>query len=798
MSFTAIITANVQDFEKGVQQAQKSIDGLEKGVSTRLQNIGTKFTEIGQRMSLITVAFVAAGGASFKMAADFQDAMGATEQVFKTVSKAMQDWAQNLSPQYGIAKGEALQYSNMMGSMLVNIGQLTEEQAAKQAQTLIMLAGDLTAMFGGTTADAVRALTGALKGNNSMLDNYGMAVNDATVKARALEMGLVSQGKEMSLAAKQAATLSLIMDQSGAAQGQASREADGASGSMRQLQTEIKNLSTQFGEVLLPVITPIISAIGNFVSSLRNVSPAMLTVGVVIAGMMAALSPLFIIIGQIIAILPTLKAGFLAVSVAIGGITAPVALAVAGIAALVGGIIYFSTRTKEATSAADAFARINKIANESIIREIAQLNVLLKIARDEKISKDKRLEAIEKINAISPQYLGALKLETIGTKQADAAVKNYTDSLRENARQRAILSKVTELETQRVGLEEKLLKEQGRKLNPYLGGTEETRANAITLINRQISAIDKQIDVYSSFVSVTKSGGTETKKILDDTNLTLTDTNKIAKSIVELSVFDELIGDGSNFNEIVKKLSDKIKELEDNLSGLRNGRILSKNIKTDIENTTKKVGELKTALTSLTGGAFGDVSDMGKIKTPDMIITPIIDTSKIDVGMAAVKTKLADAVVDLTDMTSSGITSFAQIIGKSFGSGNWDNIGSELISAIGGLAQQFGSMLIGMGVAALALKKLVLSPMTAIAAGVALVALGAAASAAASNMVNKTTGGGGASYGGGATGSYQSVSTQGASEYRGQYQDEYTVNFKIGNDELIGTLERANQKRNRI
>ena len=68
-----------------------------------------------------------------------------------------------------------------------------------------------------------------------------IVANDATVKARALEMGLVSQGSEMSLAAKQAATLSLIMEQSGAAQGQASREADGASGSMRQLQTEIKN-----------------------------------------------------------------------------------------------------------------------------------------------------------------------------------------------------------------------------------------------------------------------------------------------------------------------------------------------------------------------------------------------------------------------------------------------------------------------------------------------------------------------------------------------------------------------------
>ena len=63
-----------------------------------------------------------------------------------------------------------------MGSMLVNIGGLTQDQAAKQSASLIQLAGDLTAMFGGTTQDAVRALTGALKGNNTMLDNYGMAV----------------------------------------------------------------------------------------------------------------------------------------------------------------------------------------------------------------------------------------------------------------------------------------------------------------------------------------------------------------------------------------------------------------------------------------------------------------------------------------------------------------------------------------------------------------------------------------------------------------------------------------------
>ena len=61
MSFTAIISANTSEFEKGVQQAQKSIDGLEKSVSSNLSKIGDKFTNIVQKMSIASAAIVAAG-----------------------------------------------------------------------------------------------------------------------------------------------------------------------------------------------------------------------------------------------------------------------------------------------------------------------------------------------------------------------------------------------------------------------------------------------------------------------------------------------------------------------------------------------------------------------------------------------------------------------------------------------------------------------------------------------------------------------------------------------------------------
>ena len=64
--------------------------------------------------------------------ADLQDAMGATEQIFKGAADSVKSWADNLESYYGIAEGEALEYANMMGSMLVNIGGLTEQEAASR------------------------------------------------------------------------------------------------------------------------------------------------------------------------------------------------------------------------------------------------------------------------------------------------------------------------------------------------------------------------------------------------------------------------------------------------------------------------------------------------------------------------------------------------------------------------------------------------------------------------------------------------------------------------------------------
>ena len=122
----------------GVKFSEK----MEK-VSDSLGNIGKKAIDAGKTLSAtVTAPILAAGTASFKFAADLQDAFGATDQIFNKASASVKGWADNLESYYGISESEALTYANTMGAMLQNIGKLSEVEAAKQSQILVELAGD--------------------------------------------------------------------------------------------------------------------------------------------------------------------------------------------------------------------------------------------------------------------------------------------------------------------------------------------------------------------------------------------------------------------------------------------------------------------------------------------------------------------------------------------------------------------------------------------------------------------------------------------------------------------------------
>lgn len=95
-------------------------------------------------------------------------------------------------------------------------------------------------------------------------------------------------------------------------------------------------------------------------------------------------------------------------------------------------VAYLRDMNKELTTSERIEKDLNDIRQQStkaVRVERAEVEQLLEVARNEKLSKGEREAAIRRLNEISPEYLGNLSLEKINTEQATAAVNSYVDSL---------------------------------------------------------------------------------------------------------------------------------------------------------------------------------------------------------------------------------------------------------------------------------------------------------------------------------------------------------------------------------
>jgi hypothetical protein len=685
MSFVAQITADISNFDKNIKKATDIADSSTKKMQAKFDKLGDTFVKVGAKASILSAGLVAVGTKAFLMAADIEDAVGATEQIFGDNANSVNTWASKLDSSFGIAKKEALEYSNLMGSMLINIGKLTKEEASKQSAKLIELAGDLTAMYGGTTADAVRALTGALKGNNTMLDNYGMAVNEALIKQKALELGLVGVNGEMTLQAKQGATLALIWEQTGAAQGQAAREADGASGAMRALKTEITNLTTELGEVLLPVITPIVVGLRDIVSGIRDLSPEAKKVIVIVAGIAAAIGPLLLGLGSLLKMLPLITAAFTAM-------TGPIGIAVT---AIVTGATLIITHWNEIKAASRNVVKYIKDDWERLKESFEVTNS--SISKLMKGDFNGWMDDIKKSFNLTVDYL-----------------KNRWEQLKG------------------IFKDDKIGNPDQKGLEAALAANEMT--GSMGAVKKAVEeTVQPTIDLGKANDDLAKSQ----EKVVEN----LKAMKLVIPKKEEYSLFDALFTQSGN-------------EL-----------ILNPTIEPRID-----PAELKSKMYETVKSAMGDLSE----------------------GIEVIS-------IDLTDMITSTLTNVFSAVSTAIMEGDnvMEALGASLLGTLGGIMVDLGKMAIGIGVGLEAIKKAFqsLNPALAIGAGVALIAIGSLFSAGARKLSQSIGGGGGYSS---APSLRSTEPSYGASEYRGAYQDDFKVEFKIGSNELVGVLDTAEQRRNRL
>ena len=318
MAKTAILSLRILSDEKnavaGMGKANKAASGLAKGVGL-LGGVfaATKILQFGKD------AVSAAG--------DLEQSVGAIDTVFKGGAKEMHKFSAAAAQNVGLSKNEYNELGTLIGTQLKNGGTAMKDMGG-ETNKLIGLGADLSSMFGGTSKDAVAALSSALKGERDPIEKYGVSLNQAKIDAEAAALGFKKVGGTLSTEANQAATLSLIMKQTADAHGNFAKESNTLQGQQQRAAATWANITATIGGIFLPIVakafgfinSTVLPIISNLVNNLGSggMGGAFEMLGPAIATILTVMNPLSIVWQSLLPLLPQIITMFQTIAAVVG------------------------------------------------------------------------------------------------------------------------------------------------------------------------------------------------------------------------------------------------------------------------------------------------------------------------------------------------------------------------------------------------------------------------------------------------------------------------------------------------
>jgi phage-related protein len=193
-------------------------------------------------------------------ASDLGETTSKVSQIFGSDAlPALQDFAAGAAKSLGQSEQSALDAAATFGVFGKSAG-LAGGDLAGFSTEMVTLASDL-ASFGNTSPEeAIEAIGSALRGESEPIRKYGVLLDDATLKNRALALGLISTTKDaLTPQQKVLAAQAEILAQTSDAQGDFARTSGGLANQQRILAAQLANGKTALGELFLPAATAVVS-----------------------------------------------------------------------------------------------------------------------------------------------------------------------------------------------------------------------------------------------------------------------------------------------------------------------------------------------------------------------------------------------------------------------------------------------------------------------------------------------------------------------------------------------------------
>lgn len=187
----ARLTGDASGMVTAFRKASAEADKMRKNIKDRSDKIKSEMESLAMPAGVVAGGLLISAKKIGDWAADAEQNVGAVETVFKQYADTVKKRSEEASTAVGLSKSEYQSFSTLVGSQLKNLG-TPFEQVADKSDNLIKKGADLASMFGGTTTNAIEAISSALKGEMDPIEKYGITLNQATLEAIALKNGLVS------------------------------------------------------------------------------------------------------------------------------------------------------------------------------------------------------------------------------------------------------------------------------------------------------------------------------------------------------------------------------------------------------------------------------------------------------------------------------------------------------------------------------------------------------------------------------------------------------------------------------
>lgn len=282
------------------------------------------------RVQLLAVsgALTGVAGVSVKAASDLGEAQNKANVTFGEAASVIQEFAAASADAFGISRRAANEYTATLGNILQSSG-LSQKAAAEMSVELTKLAADLASFNNIPIDEALMKLRSGLVGQAEPLRTVGVLLSEAALQSKALELGLVRQGQELTEGAKVQARYALILEQTRTAQGDFTRTSDQLANSTRRMRAQLEDAAASLGEQLIPAATRAVTVISNLLKWFDDLSPSVKAGIVAVGGITAAVAALGVVIPPVVAGLVGLAAAVSTVVTVVLPLTAAVAAAAA-------------------------------------------------------------------------------------------------------------------------------------------------------------------------------------------------------------------------------------------------------------------------------------------------------------------------------------------------------------------------------------------------------------------------------------------------------------------------------------